>query len=39
MQGKAMISIGINPNKHWMEKTIPKNNVHVAGEKRKKGQT
>lgn len=36
MQGKAMISIGIKPNKHCMEKTIPINNVYVAGEKGKK---
>ena len=27
MQSKAMISILINPNKHWMEKTPPINNV------------
>lgn len=39
MESKEMISLWINPNKHWLEKTMQINNVQVTGQKSKTGQT
>lgn len=35
MESKEMISIWMNPNKHWLEETTGIKNSQVVGEERK----